>query len=67
MPDYPAAAVRRGAVLRLMRIVRPVRYGSAEYWDQRTSGNDARTALSLACGGTPDSVDQVDGTWDGDL
>lgn len=55
----------RAAVLRLMRVVLPqVEPGSVAYWDQRTSGNDARAALSLACGGTPNTIHPARGTWD---
>jgi hypothetical protein len=53
------------AVLRLMCVVGPqVEPGSVAYWDQRTSGNDARSALSIAAGGSPDEVHPARGTWD---
>lgn len=56
----------RAAALRLMRLVGPeVEPGSVAHWDQRTSGNDARAALSMAAGAHPDDVHPTFGTWDG--
>lgn len=54
----------RRATLRLMRACGP-QYppGSVAYWDQRTSGNDARAALSMTGGAPPNDVDPVLGTW----
>ena len=55
----------RQATLRLMRVCGPEHPPySVAYWDQRTSGNDARAALSMACGAPPNDVDPVLGTWD---
>lgn len=39
--------------------------GSVERVDQRTSLNDARAALSIACGADPNDVHPVLGTWGG--
>jgi hypothetical protein len=54
----------RRATHRLMRVCGPqVPHGSVAYWDQRTSGNDARAALSIAAGADPNAVHPVTGTW----
>jgi hypothetical protein len=54
----------RRATLRLLTVVLPEQpLGSVGYWDQRTAGNDARTALSLALGATVDQVHPARGTW----
>lgn len=54
----------RRATRLLMRVVPnwTVKPYSVEYWDRYTSGNDARTALSLACGYTPDQINPARGT-----
>lgn len=61
---HSRSRMQRAAVLRLMRVCgREVERHSVAYWDQRTSGNDARAALSIACGAPPNDVDPVLGTW----
>lgn len=56
----------RAATLRLMSVLGPqVERGSVAQWDQRTSGNDARAALSIAAGADPNDVHPVLGTWGG--
>lgn len=57
-------ALRRAARLRLLLICTAQHpRGSVEQWDQRTSANDARTALSLACGARPNDAHPVGGQW----
>lgn len=65
----PRTPMQRRAVLRLMAAVpddgqRMRLSDPVAYWDRRTSGNDARAALSLACGAHPSDVDPVLGTHD---
>lgn len=57
---------QRKACLRLILICIPDHpLGSVAYWDMRTSGNDARAALSMAMGAPPNDVDPALGTWAG--
>lgn len=61
----PSPEVRR-ATLRLLRVTgRTLPVRSVEWWDQRTAGNDARAALSLAGGAGPDALHPALGTWGG--
>lgn len=58
-------AIRQRAIYLLTRVAphTPDRFTDpVRYWDAYTSGCDARTALSLACGATVDQIDPVYGT-----
>jgi hypothetical protein len=65
-PQWPGERtpeIRRATNL-LMRVCGPsLPYRSVAYWDQRTSGNDARAALAIACGAPPNDLHPARGTW----
>lgn len=62
----PERRMQRLATARLMRVAPDHRDRVTDpigYWDAYTSGCDARTALSLAIGAHPDSIDPSTGTF----
>lgn len=53
---------QRHACLRLITITTPQQArDSVELWDQRTSSNDARAAVSIAMGADPNSLHPATG------
>lgn len=57
-----SAASRRRATRLLLRVIPyDEQIGSVAYWNAITSGDDARAALSLACGYPADLIDPVTG------